>query len=101
MKKMIALLLASVLTVVTMASCTVSIKKNSDNASSQPAESSEEVSSEETGAKADALFTYQITIDDVTSTHCLAAMRSFTKTAGKWKEQTRMSPAEPRCLAFI
>ena len=69
MKKMMALLLASALTVVTMASCTVSIKKNSDNASSsQPAESSKEVSSEETGAKADALFTYQITIDGDTYT---------------------------------
>ena len=67
MKKIIALFLASALTVVTMASCTVSIKKNSDDTSSSlPAESSEEVSSEETGAKSDALFTYQITIDGYT-----------------------------------
>lgn len=67
MKKIIALLLASALTVVTMASCTVSIKKNSDNASSQT-DTSEETSSEEKGPTPDALYTYQITIDGDTYT---------------------------------
>ena len=69
MKKIIALLLSSALIVVAMASCTVSIKKNSDNASSsQSADTSEEASSEAKGPTPDALYTYQITIDGDTYT---------------------------------